>query len=89
MIGSAVLAGGATLVGKTIVSNLLKFIPVYGTVAGGVLNATVASTLTEAIGRAWIVCLTKWADDPEELANLSRDQIGSDFLKQFRGREAA
>lgn len=49
--------GGATVVGKTIVSNLLKFIPGIGTVAGGAISAGTAGAITLALGKAYIdVC---------------------------------
>ena len=46
--------GGATVVGKTIVSNLLKFIPGIGTVAGGAISAGTAGAITLALGKAYI-----------------------------------
>lgn len=49
-IGSA----GATVLGKTIVSNLLKLIPGLGTVAGGLISGTTAGLLTTALGEAYI-----------------------------------
>lgn len=49
-IGSA----GATVLGKTIVSNLLKLIPGIGTVAGGLISGTTAGLLTTALGEAYI-----------------------------------
>ena len=50
-IGSA----GATVLGKTIVSNLLKLIPGVGTVAGGMISGTTAGLLTTALGEAYIL----------------------------------
>ena len=49
-IGSA----GATVLGKTIVSNLLKFIPGVGTVAGGMISGTTAGLITTALGGSYI-----------------------------------
>lgn len=49
-IGSA----GTTVLGKTIVSNLLKLIPGVGTVAGGVISGATAGLLTTALGFAYI-----------------------------------
>ena len=49
--------GGATVIGKTVVSNLLKFIPGVGTVAGGAISAGTAGVITLALGKAYIeVC---------------------------------
>lgn len=52
-IGSA----GATFLGKTIVSNLLKLIPGVGTVAGGLISGTTAGLLTTALGGAYIMIM--------------------------------
>lgn len=49
--------GGATLLGKTVASNLLKFIPGAGSVAGGAVSAGTAGAITLALGKAYIqVC---------------------------------
>lgn len=52
-IGSA----GTTVLGKTIVSNLLKLIPGVGTVAGGLILGTTAGVLTTALGGAYIMIM--------------------------------
>lgn len=52
-IGSA----GATVLGKTIVSNLLKLIPGVGTVAGGMISGTTAGLLTTALGEAYLLLM--------------------------------
>ncbi|KAF5046659.1 50S ribosome-binding GTPase [anaerobic digester metagenome] len=52
-IGSA----GATVLGKTLVSNLLKLIPGVGTVAGGLISGTTAGLLTTALGSAYIMIM--------------------------------
>jgi uncharacterized protein (DUF697 family)/GTP-binding protein EngB required for normal cell division len=55
----ASLAGttGATVLGKTIVSNLIKMIPGVGTVVGGVISGTTAAALTTALGGTYIVIM--------------------------------
>lgn len=50
--GSVVLTGGATMAGRYAVSSVLKFIP-GGVVAGSAISATVAGSLTRAVGIAW------------------------------------
>ncbi|MEC7363774.1 MAG: DUF697 domain-containing protein, partial [Actinomycetota bacterium] len=50
--GSLILTGGATMAGRYVVTNLLKFIP-GGAVAGSAISATVAASLTRAVGVAW------------------------------------
>ncbi len=45
---------GATVIGKTFVSNLLKFIPGVGTIVGGVISGSTASLLTTALAFSYI-----------------------------------
>ena len=47
-------SGGATLLGKTVVSNLLKLIPGAGSAAGAVISGGTAGALTAAIGETFI-----------------------------------
>ncbi len=51
----------ATSLGRQAVTNLLKLIPGAGSVAGGVINASVASGFTLAMGQAWLVVCQKAA----------------------------
>ena len=46
------LTGGATMAGRYAVTSLLKFVP-GGVVAGSAISATVAGSLTRAVGVAW------------------------------------
>lgn len=57
-LSSTLGAGGATLLGKTVVSNLVKLIPGVGTVAGGAISAATAGVLTAALGEAYIGIMT-------------------------------
>lgn len=54
VVSSTIGAGGATVLGKTIVSNILKLIPVVDTVVGGVISGATASLITTALGEAYI-----------------------------------
>ena len=54
VITSALGVGGATIAGKTIVSNLLKLIPGAGSIVGGAISATTAGALTAALGEIYI-----------------------------------
>lgn len=77
---AAIGVGGATVVGKTIVSNLLKFIPGIGSIAGGAISAATAGMITLALGRSYIqVCkLIKMGNlDPTDL----NKQAGANALK--------
>ena len=54
ILSATVGAGGATVLGKTVVTNLLKLIPGAGTLAGGLISGATAGTLTNALGMAYI-----------------------------------
>ena len=54
LLSSTIGAGGATLLGKTVVSNILKLIPGAGTIAGGAISAGTAGVITAALGEAYI-----------------------------------
>lgn len=45
---------GTTVLGKTVVSNLLKLIPGVGTVAGGAISGATAGLLTAALGESYV-----------------------------------
>lgn len=51
----------ATSAGRAAAASLLKFIPGAGSVAGGVINASIASGFTLAMGEAWLVVCQKAA----------------------------
>lgn len=72
-------------VGKTVVSNVLKFIPGAGTLIGGAISATTAITITEAVGHAYIGVLEKFFDMETGKVELpdSTDQIISVFKNVF------
>lgn len=53
-ISSTLGAGGATVLGKTVVTSLLKLIPGVGTIAGGAISAGTAGVITTALGEAYI-----------------------------------
>lgn len=78
----------ATTAGRSTAGSLLKMIPGAGSVAGGVINAGVASGFTVAMGQAWLAVCQKVAGgqvpgldgvfDPATLADV--------FQEEFRKR---
>ena len=57
LAATALGAGGAAIIGKTIATNLLKLVPGAGTVVGGAISAGTAGVVTLAMGKAFIeVC---------------------------------
>lgn len=54
---TAIGAGGAAIVGKTIATNLIKLLPGAGSIVGGTISAGTAGLVTLAMGKAFIeVC---------------------------------
>ncbi len=56
-VSSALGTGGATIAGRTIVSNLMKLVPGAGTVAGGTISGATAGLITTALGEAYIMLM--------------------------------
>lgn len=56
-VSSALGTGGATIAGRTIVSNLMKLVPGAGTVAGGTISGATAGLITTALGEAYIILM--------------------------------
>lgn len=86
LVASALTAGGLTNAGKYLVTNLLKFVP-GGNIIGGTIRAGVASSLTYAVGEAWIaVCQQLFKLGPAAVEALSTDAIQQMFLAEFKKR---
>lgn len=49
--------------GRSAVGNILKFVPVVGTIGGGAVNAVVAMAITESLG--WVT--VKMLNDGEDI----------------------
>ena len=79
----ATMAGstGAAFVGRAIVSNLLKFVPGPGSVAGGAISGAAAGVLTTALGESYIAVLAKLSKDAGAEA-LSPDDIREEFKRR-------
>ena len=81
LVTAALGVSGATVIGKTVVTGLLKCFPGAGSVAGGVISGGTAGTLTLAMGKAYIaVCKAI------KMGKLGEDELakkaGKDMLKQ-------
>lgn len=84
VIGTA----GTTVAGKTIVANLIKFIPVVGSVVGGVISGATAAALTAALGESYIAIMNMVAKGDlkmEELNSNKGRKIISTIFKERLG----
>lgn len=66
-ITALVGSSATTLVGRTLVSSLLKFVPGVGSVLGGGISAIVASQLTSTMGNLYIDVLHELLDEGKPL----------------------
>ena len=80
LVVQAIGACGASLLGKTVATNMLKLIPVGGTIAGGAVSAITAGTITFALGMAFIqIC------DDVKLGKLSeKDMFSKDTARKMK-----
>lgn len=78
-----------SMLGKTVAGNLIKLIPGFGTAAGAAINATVASTITYALGYA-LVQLTKkaieaeWSGNTQLLESLFTEEKINQYIDEYQ-----
>ena len=77
LVVAALGVGGATVIGKTVASNLLKLVPGAGSVAGGAVSAGTAGVITLALGKAYI----------EVCKAIKMGKLNLDALTKKEGRE--
>ncbi|MCL2082495.1 MAG: 50S ribosome-binding GTPase [Oscillospiraceae bacterium] len=76
--------GGVTVLGKTVVSNLLKLIPGAGTVVGGAISGTTAAVLTFALGNAFITAMDMIASGKIGKTQLNSKEVLNTIKKAFK-----
>ena len=82
LAATALGVSGAAVFGKTIATNLLKFIPGAGSVLGGAISAGTAGMVTLAMGKAYIeVCKAVKTGKLSE--NDITSSIGSALFKDY------
>lgn len=85
---SIAATAAATTAGRSVVGNLIKFVPGAGTAIAGTINATVASTFTYAIGHAWVrVCERLARGELRAVGGaLDSDRIHRVFMDEFKAQ---
>lgn len=88
IVSATIGTAGATVLGKTVVSNLIKMIPGAGTIVGAAILGTTAAALTGALGEAYIAILTRVASGDISFADLTSkegmEELRREFEKQLR-----
>lgn len=78
----------ATTAGRSLVGNLIKFVPGAGTAVAGTINATVAGTFTYAMGHAWLRVCERMACG--ELGTVGgapeSEKIHRVFMEEFKAK---
>lgn len=84
LLSSTIGSGGATVLGKTVVSNILKLIPGAGSVLGGAISAGTAGVITAALGEAYIGVMELVFKGDMSLDDLSTSKGRETMKKLFR-----
>lgn len=88
LISSTIGTGGATVLGKTVVSNILKFIPGAGTGIGAAISASTAGLITTALGEAYIKVLELVFKGEMNINDLGtakgKEQMSKAFKEQLK-----
>lgn len=77
VISATLGSSGATVLGRTVVSNILKLVPGVGSVAGGAISAGTAAIITTALGEAYIAIMIA----------MYKGEISKDFLNTSAGQK--
>lgn len=81
LVAASAGSAGATVLGKTIVSNLIKLVPGAGSAAGAMISGATAASLTTSLGEIYIATLEAlFTDSPGQAP--SAEQI----IKEFKSR---
>lgn len=86
LVSSTITGIGATIVGRTIASNLLKFIPGGGSVLGGLISASTASLITTSFGEAYIATLT-YLSREKNIQDITTQDIVDVFKKKMKQKD--
>lgn len=82
IISATVGCAGTTVLGKSVVTSLLKMIPGVGSVIGGVISGATASALTVALGEAYIAIMVDIFKGTIKMSDLET-RAGQEKLKEI------
>ncbi|WP_311479928.1 GTPase [uncultured Anaerococcus sp.] len=92
LLSSTIGSGGATLLGRAFVANILKLLPAAGSIAGGAISAGTAGVITAALGSAYIAFMELVYKGEMNIEDLSskegKETIANIFKENLKnGRE--
>jgi len=85
IVAAAAGTTGATIVGRSIVSNVLKLIPGAGSLIGGTISAVTAGAITTTLGEIYIATLVSLFTDSKGESPDS-DDVVREFKKRLGGK---
>ena len=83
IVSSAAGVTGAVFTGRTLVSNLLKFIPGAGTFVGGIISGSTAALITTALAYAYINVMIKVATSEYQNTHLENSEVAEMMKKEL------
>lgn len=83
VISATIGTTGTTILGKSAVSNLLKFIPGAGTVIGGAISGATAAALTASLGEAYIAIMIKVTKGEMKISDLATSKGQMELKNEF------
>ena len=88
VVSATLGTAGATVLGKNVVSAILKLIPGAGSVAGGVISGSVAAAITAALGEAYIAVMGMVSRGEMNISDISTEKgkatISSIFKEKLK-----
>jgi uncharacterized protein (DUF697 family)/GTP-binding protein EngB required for normal cell division len=87
---SIAATAAATTAGRSVVTNMIKFVPGAGTAVAAPISATVAGTFTYAMGHAWIRVCERLARGELGVVGgaLDNESVHRIFMEEFKSRAA-
>jgi uncharacterized protein (DUF697 family)/GTP-binding protein EngB required for normal cell division len=85
---SIAATAAATTAGRSVVTNMIKFVPGAGTAVAAPISATVAGTFTYAMGHAWVRVCERLARGELGVVGgaLDNESVHRIFLEEFKTR---
>lgn len=86
LVGSTITGVAGTMVGRAVVTGLIKLIPGAGSLVGGIISAATAAALTTAFGEAYLAALTRlFLQKKGEMP--SEEEVLQAFRMEFQKRQ--
>ena len=86
LLSSTLGSGGATILGRSVVANILKLVPAAGTMAGGAISAATAGVITAALGSAYTTIMEMVYKGEMDIDDISSEKGKKTLSKIFNDK---